>query len=292
MILEEIIISIVVFTVLSIWSFISVRFKTGIKAFAILWMIITLGPSILVAILRIATTPMAERYLFLPICGFSLLVSYVAVGFYYKTKSKRNILILFFTIFLILIYFNVNRQGVWNDRVSFWESVSTGSKETAVTNINFGMALVEQGKVDEGLEVLENVFKKENKAPRSLKSIACNNIGIAYMNKKQPNIARKWFSRGVKYNPNFHKSYFHLALIDFNYAIRNKSVEHLVKAEDNLNKAIVVEPKYSRAYLLLARVALAQGKLELAQRHARKAYNLGLEKPLDKQALSIMNRKR
>ncbi|MGH7885326.1 MAG: tetratricopeptide repeat protein [Thermodesulfobacteriota bacterium] len=283
------ILSILIFTALSLWTFFSIKFKTGLKAFGIIWFVITLGPSVLVSILRVSTTPLAERYLFLPICGFSLLISYLIYPYFVKSKSKKAAIIMFAAVCLLFIYFNVSRQAVWNNGVSFWNGIEGKSENSAVVKINHGMALIDEKKTDEGLKVLEDVFKTKNKAPRTLKSIASNNIGIAYLNKNQPETAREWFLEGVKYNPGFHKSYFHLALIDYNYARKSRSVELFKKAEVNLNKAIKVKKNYARAYLLLAKIYVAYNDISKAKEYAKNALDFGLEKQLDFQAEKILN---
>ncbi len=281
--------SIVTLTAISIWAFISIKFKTGLKALCIFWVLITLGPSVLVAIFKVATTPLAERYLFLPICGFSLLISYTVWPYFKRTKTKNTALIVFSILCVVLLFFNIQRQFVWQDRVTFWDDISTKSDNSTVAKINQGMALIEGKKVDEGLKILESVFESENNAPNSIKSIASNNIGIAYLNKQKPQIARKWFLRGVKYNPKFHKSYFHLALIDFSYANRTNSIEQYKKAEENLQKAIKANSRYARAYYLLARIYIAYDQPEQAKEYAQKALNFGLVKPLDEKAQKIVD---
>lgn len=278
-----------VFTALAVWSFVSIRYKTGLKAFAILWFVLTLGPSVLVAILQVATTPLAERYLFLPICGFSLLVAYLVFPYLQKDRSGKFHLV-FLLMCILLLYFNISRQAVWSDRVSFWNDISEKSKDSAAAAINRGIALIENNKIDEGLKVLESVFQYDNNASLRLKTIAANNIGVGYLNKNKPEIARKWFLKGVELDPDFHKSYFHLALIDFSYAARNNSPELYKKAELNLQKALSIDSRYSRAYLLLAKIYSRYNDSGKAKEYARKSLQVGLEKSLHPQAMEIINR--
>lgn len=284
------VLSIVVISALSIWTFISIKFKTGLKAIGIIWILLTLGPSVLVAIFQVSTTPLAERYLFLPICGFSILVSFIIWPYFVKPKTNKIAVALFFSVCLLLLFFNVQRQSVWKDRVSLWDDISTKSESSAVAKVNRGMALIEEKKFDEGLLVLKSIFENKEKVPRAMKSIASNNIGIAYLNKKKPEIARKWFLKGVKYNPQFYKSYYHIALIDYSYARKLNSIKFYEKSEENARKAISINNRYGMAYYLLAKIYLAYYDTEQAKEYAQKALDLGLVKPLDEEAKKILEK--
>lgn len=281
--------SIILFTGFGIWSYFSIMKRSGLKAFAIIWMILALGPSVLVSILSVATTPLAERYLFLPLCGFSLLISY---SLFAKIKKKESMKFVaaFFLVFTLLLYFNISRQSVWADRVSFWNDISQKSDATAASSINRGIALIENGKVEEGIEVLESFFKTGSSAPGRLKSMAANNIGVGYLNKNDHEIARHWFAKAIEFDPSFHKSYFHIALIDYTYGVRNNSYEYLKKAEINSRKALTYDRRYSRAYLLLAKIYFIYNDIETAKEYAGRSIDLGLQKSLHPQALEIINR--
>jgi len=258
---------------------------------SIVWVVLTLGPSVLVAIFTIASTRLAERYLFLPVAGFSIIVGYIAVKLC-RRSGRYTISYAVILIFMFAhIFLTINRQYVWRDRLSFWKDASSGVDDNAIPLINYGMALIDMGKPDLGIEKLEMSLNSEMQANNSLKCIAANNLGIAYLGKGKLGEAEKWFKKGVSYNPEFRKSYFHLGLIHYFRGRGGKSIEELNIAEYYFREALEKDSSYARAYFLLAKIYVEYGKTETARDYAGKALEIGLEKPLDDQARKIINKR-
>lgn len=266
----------------------SIRKKSGIKAFCIVWLLLTLGPSVLVAIFTISTTPLAERYLFLPIASFSLLIGYLVYQLYEIKSFRKPVFVVSILVFLCCLLFTVSRQYVWRDRLTFWADAASKSYYSAIPHINYGMVLIDEGKFDEGIERLEISFKPELKTPSIMRSIAANNLGIAYLNKGDINKAKEWFLKGVNYNPSFYKSYYHLGLVHYGHGQKG-SFHDLQKAEKYLKKAITIKKRYALAYLLLAEIYVSYGDIDTAKNYARTALNQGLIEPLENKAKAILN---
>lgn len=261
----------------------------GIVAFSVTWIILTLGPAILVAVFAIATTPVAERYLFLPSAGLAIIAGYVLARIDGSTVSRKiiyGIVALFLFSHLIM---TVQAQSLWDDRLTLWEVVSSKSGDSAVPLINYGMALIEEGQIDSGIGKLEKALESDMNANPALKSIAANNLGIAYLGKNDLDNAEKWFREGVSYNPEFHKSYYHLGLIHFKRARFGDRQQELYYADRLFKKAIEVHSGYARAYLMLAKINMILGNVPRAKYYAQQALESGLETPLDSQAIQIIN---
>lgn len=267
-----------------------IRWK-GIVAFSLFWIVLTLGPSVLVAVFSVATTPLAERYLFIPTAGLALMSGYLLALLLRRAGGGTGVYMIVGLFIFAHLFATVDRQSVWRDRVTFWNKTSARDKSqiNAVPLINHGMALIDQGKLDEGIRKLEESFAPGMQASPYMRSVAANNIGIAYLSKGQIGPAEKWFEKGVEFNPQFKKSYFHLGLVHYSRGKESNSAEELRIAEGYFKKAIEIDGSYARAYFLLAKVNIENGDIASARKNAEQALELGLERPLDQQAKDIIN---
>lgn len=250
----------------------------------------TLGPSALIAVTQVATTPLAERYLYLPIAPFSLLVAF---GFYKLGCAKKYNLssasiFLFVLVIFILGGFMVHRQSVWKNRVTFWADAAKDTN-SSVPLVNYGMALIDDGKLDEGAKVLRRGLKDDMKSSSMIRSIALNNLGIGYMKQGQIQKAHEAFLDAIKEDKRFHKSYYHLGVIYHSVGKQRRSRDVLERSKTYFLKSIRVKKNYAKGHLGAARIYFELGEFENAKKHAKKALKYGLIDPDDQQAMAILN---
>lgn len=282
--------------ILSILSFIALFYvfiisyirKSGFKAFCILWLLLVLGPSVIISFSKVATTPVAERYLYLPIAPFSLLVIFLFYKLKEYKKMEQPVLIAIAVIILLFSFLTVYRQAVWQDRISFWTDASKNTKD-AVPHINLGMAYIDNNNLDEGIQILESSLNSDLKTTSLMKSVSLNNLGIAYLKKGETDNARQVFLDAVEENPRFYKSYYHLGIIYLSYGIKNNAERELGIAKDYFLEAIKYNKKYARAYLGLAKIYYQYRELGKAKQLAGIALKYGLIAPMDQQAKFILS---
>jgi len=289
-----------IYLVLSLISFLSIVYvffssyiKSGFKSFCIIWLLLVLGPSSIVAVVQIASTPLAERYLYLPLAPFSLLVGF-ALYRLNQGEYRRLSIILFALVIVVLSFFTITRQSVWKDRVTFWKNASRATNDS-IPLINYGMALVDSGQLDKGAKVLRAALKADKNSSSMMKSIALNNLGIAYMKQKKLKKAHRAFEEAIREDRRFHKSYYHLGLIYYSGAqmtTPEKAREMLRWSGRYFFKSIEVKKNYSKGYLGAARVYFALGDFENAKKYAKTALRYGLVAPDDQQAKKIINYKK
>ncbi len=288
-----------IYLVLSLISFLAIGYaffssyiRSGFKGFCILWLLLVLGPSSIVAVVQIASTPLAERYLYLPLAPFSLLVAF-ALYRLNQGEYRRLSVILFGLIIVVLSVSTITRQSVWKDRVTFWKDASRDTSDS-IPLINYGMALIDSDQLDKGARVLRAALKADKNASSMMKSIALNNLGIAYMKQKKFKRAHRAFQEAVKEDRRFHKSYYHLGLIYHSGAkmtTPERSKEMLRWSGRYFLKSIEAKGNYSKGYLGAARVYFELGDLKNAKKYAKTALRYGLAAPDDQQAKQIINHK-
>jgi len=317
--------SILVILLFCIVGFISIKNREGITAFSILWIFATLAPSSIIAVSWIATTPLAERYLYVPSAGYCVLIGYLIVQAGEKVKSQKASWIIGSLLCLSYLFFTIDRQGVWKNNLAFWEDTSKRSPNAFITHINYGGALKDAGKKDEAIREFLTVLEDHRiQTSDRIKAMTANNIGVVYLDKGDhesaeewfhkalsyypeygdayyqigfiyfikgdPQKAEEWFHKALNYSPGNEKAYYHLGAIYFIKGEKEKSVSHYRTAEKYLKKAIRLSPSYEKAHFVLANVYLRLDEREKAKEQAREAIKNGLKEPLLKEAEGILKR--
>jgi hypothetical protein len=283
-------ISILVMSLLCVFSLVSIIKKENITAFSIFWVFITLAPSCYAAIFPIAVIPIAERFLYIPSAGYCMVIGYLIV----RASEEINIRGIDWTCGLLLcmsyLLITTNGQSIWKNNLSLWKEASKEAPDYASPHGNYGAALLIAGETDKAMHELSVTFDPKIKGSRQIRAYAANNLGILYMNEKRDlENAERWFQKAVFYDPRFYRAYYHLGILYFIKGKSTNSVSYYRKAEWYLNKTLEIYPPYGRASLFLAKIYIELGEREKAKEYAKEALQKGLIPPLDKEAEDIVN---
>ncbi len=280
--------SLVLMTVLSALGFLSIKKKENVTAFGIFWILLTLGPSALVALFSISSSPLAERYLYIPSAGFCLLIGYWVI----EAGSRMHLKSIAwgFGVLLIILYAFAayQRQAVWKDDLSLWRDTSLKSPDHPLPHSNYGLALSNIGEQDEAVKEFEIALSPEmNDSPRG-KAVTANNMGLVYIEREDYPKAELWFRKALEYDPGYGKTYYHMGLIYFINGELTGSAESYTESERYLRKALERYKYYGKANLLLAKVYLRRGEKDKALAEARAAIEVGIPGDLLKEAYDII----
>ncbi|MGI9533347.1 MAG: tetratricopeptide repeat protein, partial [Thermodesulfobacteriota bacterium] len=217
----------------------------------------------------------------------SLLIAFLLYKLF-NVKNFQTVSIgLFCAIFLVFGFLTVLRQSVWHDRVTFWADAAKNT-DNSIPLINYGMALIDNNKFDEGIDILKTGLRTDKKSSKLLRAAALNNMGIGYMKLGQGKKAEETFNDAIKEDKYFYKSYYHLGIIYYVTGKRQNSQQILELSKDYFSKAISFKKNYARAYLGIARIYVELGNINIAKEFAGKALGYGLTAPLDQQAVKIL----
>ncbi|MEQ9618273.1 MAG: tetratricopeptide repeat protein [Deltaproteobacteria bacterium] len=280
--------SLAVLAMLLITAFISAVKYRGITAFSILWILITLIPSVLVSLFDLASTPAAERYLYIPSAGLCILLGYYIFRPGSGILTNRASWVFASLLLAVYLFFTVQRQGVWNDRLSLWEDTSRKSATSPIPHINYGMALLDAGREDEALKELLKNFGSGVDASNEAMSVTANNIGVVYINKEDLRSAENWFLRAYAYDPDYYKTNYHLGLVNYMKGYSENENSYYGVSEDYLKRALELRPGYGKAYLLLAMVFVELDDTEKAKSYAELALKSGLTDSTARKARKIL----
>ncbi|MGQ0793944.1 MAG: tetratricopeptide repeat protein [Deltaproteobacteria bacterium] len=274
--------------VLSLAAALSVAKRENVWGFSIFWIFATLGPSSLIAIFPIASTPLAERYLYIPSAGFCLLLGYLITEAALRFRSDKLIPALAIIIALPYFLLSWHRQEVWSADLQLWADASAKSPYHALTHTNYGVALKNAAMPKEAEREFLIALSPDVTDTNEGRAVTANNLGVLYLEREDYRRAEKWFNKAVEFSPNYGLSYYHLGLINFIKGEYTSSESDYRKSLEYLTQMLRFYSSYGRGRLLLANVYLRLGKGDRASEEARRAIRDGIEPILFKEAEEII----
>ncbi|MGH7890245.1 MAG: tetratricopeptide repeat protein [Thermodesulfobacteriota bacterium] len=273
--------------ILFVVSFLSLKKKHGIIAFCILWILITLAPSIVIAVSRIPTTPLAERYLYIPSAGYCLLIAYLIFRVAGRIKPQNVAYLAGIVIIVFYLIFTINRQSVWKNNLALWEDTSKKSPREFLSHLNYGGALNDAGRIDEAIKEFMVALSPEVSTNKRQKARASGNIGVMYGLKGDFSSSEEWLLKSIGYDKTYGRPYFHLGLIYFIRGDRGDSSSYS-KAEEYLKKTLRIYPNFGRAYLTLSKLYVRLNNRDKAVKNAKRALRSRLPKSMAEEAEYIL----
>jgi tetratricopeptide (TPR) repeat protein len=276
-------IGLVVFLALVGGAFLIHRYSKEIS-FGIWWFLITLVPVYnLIEIYH----PLAERYLYLPIIGFCLVVA-VAVDAAAKRRFAKPIAVNAATLIPVIAILSlysaatITRNPVWRNNFVLWSKTIQSSPNSLVARGGLGMAYLNRGMSDEAAEQFEIAIQLE---PRDHKSHY--NLGLVYHKKGDLTRALEYFKRSVTLNPNSVKAHYNLATIYLQQRLWDLAIGHYLKVNE-------LDPEIAMAHYNLGMAYAMLGKMNPAVSAWQKALQLDPHNTMAKNNLArakkMMNR--
>ncbi len=208
----ENLISVIIFSAFIIFM---IRFHNTypILVFGILWYLVTLFT--VINIIPIAH-PVAERYLYLPITGFCIIVSYLintGVRKIYFHKNARILNTRTALLALLLIIYStrtISRTRDWKDSETLWKVTLNHSPDSYRAHNNMGNVYSDKGLYDKAISEYLISIKLNPK-----NEITYQNLGNVYLTQKRLDNAIHAYRSAIKYNEGFIKAYLSLGVAYF-----------------------------------------------------------------------------
>jgi len=246
--------ALIIVLAITIGSFFIYRRSKGIF-FGIWWFFITLLP---VSNLIEIHNPIAERYLYLPLVGFCIIISILIneVPRRWILKPLKKQALLQYSILIALLFFyslaTVSRNPVWKDNFSIWANTVEKSPNNPIVHGGLGLAYQQRGFLDEAIAEFKKAIALN---PRMAKNYY--NLGRAYEEKESLKDAVAAYKKAVELNPAYTDAYFNLAntymrlqLIKDAIAAYRKVIELNpadVEAHNNMGVAYAMQGEIDRA---------------------------------------------
>lgn len=253
-----------------------IRYSSSIYKFIILWVLITISPAIAAAVLHLPWVLWAERYLYLPLVGFSM-----ALGLYFTSLSRRRLVQMSVLILLIVLFWLTSLQRIylWSDEVLLWEDTAQHSKYGMV-NFFYGKALVLNNRESEGIEQLKKAIARRYSLDPYL---TLSDLEIKKHDYKESEF---WLKKAAQDFPECVEVHKHLAE---NYLWRtsghSSNDAYLMKAIKEYKKYVAVRKEDADAVLKIAQLYRVVHQDERAVRFLERAITIDNGSPVARIAM-------
>ena len=169
-----------------------------------------------------------EHRTYLPSIGVFLL----GVAWFYRfTNVTRIQFVALGALALLLSFWAHERSHVWSDDIVFWSDDVTKAPKVARLYNNLGVALEEQGRLD---EALANYRKGYSLNPGFYRAL--NNVGLIHLEKREYDEALRAFERSMEIKPDDVDAYKGLALT-------YQAMKDWAKYREYMKKVSSMEPR-------------------------------------------------
>jgi len=222
--------------------------------FGIWWFIITLFP--VYNIIQIFN-PFAERYLYLPVIGFCLVVPLVLHGIFSRAMTRAvavntSTLLAVLAVSSAYATITIARNRDWQDGLTLWSKTVAQTPDSGIAHGSLGRAYQEQGLLKEAVAEYETAVKL---MPRNYK--AYYNLGVVYDQQGDFIKAEAYYQKSIAINPGFANAHFNLANLYHKRGLTDDAIRHYrqvieltpqdIEARNNLGVAFARQGNLDRA---------------------------------------------
>ena len=236
---------------LVIYSLYALRNQKAVS-FGIWWFFITLFP---VYNLIQIYNPFAERYLYIPLLGFCLVISiFLETLLSWISFNRAAILRVFIIVCVVGVcsLITINRNRDWKDSYTLWTQTLEVEPDSFRAHGNLARVYQKRGMIDASMREVKKTLKLN---PKDFK--AYYNLGVVLGEQGFDGEAIAAYQQTVAMNPRFKNAHFNLGTI---YKAQNR----LEAAKQAFKKVVEIDPDDIEARNNLGVIYAMQGKLDAA----------------------------
>jgi tetratricopeptide (TPR) repeat protein len=236
---------------LAIYSLFALRNQKAVS-FGIWWFFITLFP---VYNLIQIYNPFAERYLYIPLLGFCLVISIFLETLLSRISFNRAAILRVFIIVCVVgvcSLITINRNRDWKDSYTLWTQTLEVEPDSFRAHGNLARVYQKRGMIDASMREVKKTLELN---PKDFK--AYYNLGVVLGEQGFVGEAIAAYQQTVAMNPRFKNAHFNLGTI---YKAQNR----LEAAKQAFKKVVEIDPDDIEARNNLGVIYAMQGKLDAA----------------------------
>jgi tetratricopeptide (TPR) repeat protein len=240
----------------------------GVPLFALLWIALTLVPSLAI-LWKIPDAPLAERYLYLPSVGFSLLIGDAIARVLTRVRGGARVAVGVVAALILLAagIATAWRNPVWHDDIALWEDTESKSQVSGMAARSVGTAYQQAGRAAEARAAFERALGRRNTA-RGVQAIH-NNLGTLAMYDGDYAAARRHYEAALQANPGAADTIFNVGVVILRAggatpAAAREALPHFQRAGEINPHDPDVEAGLGQAYVILGERERARGHLQRA----------------------------
>lgn len=248
--------------------------------------VLTLAPSLAIALRRISESPVAERYLYLPIAGVGLLLAAAICATPARRRSSPFIALALAAVPIAACAgLTLQRQAIYRDNIAFWTDTAAKAPQAGLPIYFLGLAYRDAGRDDEALPALMRSLELYD--DREGRGLAYNAIGAIQLARGDYAVAERAFADSIRERPQYATAWHNLGLLYSMQAAAESKFEPIAtlqRARDCFARAVQLSDNYTKARyawldaLYRMGIALAQnGRLAEARSHLDAARQQAVE---------------
>jgi protein O-mannosyl-transferase len=257
------VLSLVVAGLVAVLAVVSMR-RRSIVLPALALVVLPLLPVLYIPVLGENT--FAERYLYLPSAGLSLLAGLGLARLRPNRRGWYRPLIGVVALLLALgSWMTVERNRVWRDDFSLWTHTVRQSPDSGYVNNEAGIVYAERGRLDDAIRYYKLATRLSPNSAR-----IWNNLGVALAEKGEIERAVEHYRRAIAIDPGFARAHNNLATALARLGASGDAIAHY-------RQALKLQPGAIETRLNLANLYDAQGQPDAAMAEYVEALRLAPE---------------
>ena len=226
-----------------------------------LWFLGTLVPTI--GLVQVGPQSLADRYTYIPGIGLALLSVWGASDALGRLAHPRWILCMIAAAALVACVAGTSIQvSYWQDSETLFRHTLRVTQDNAMAHDCLGRSLVQQGKLEEGIEHLTEAVRIR---PAFVE--AHINLGEALFQQGKLDEAEAQFLRALSLLPGSMEAQYNLGIVSLKQGRASEAVEHL-------RVALRFKPDYAEGHVNLGQALAKEGKLREAEEQLFRAQQL------------------
>jgi protein O-mannosyl-transferase len=225
-----------------------------------LWYVITILP--VIGIIPVGD-PMADRYIYLPSIGISIIVVWGVLSLMKSEEVRRKILFpAGIAVLAILSFLTWQQCTYWRTGIELFSHAIQVTKDNYLAYNNLGVALFDEGKIEEAVNQYNKGISIKSNA------LILDNRGSAYGKLGRYDLAIEDFNKAIGLDPGDQTAHY-------NRGSAYGKLGQYQQAIKDFNMAILLKPDYAEAYYNRGITYILQGNNKNGCLDAQKVCTLG-----------------
>ncbi len=226
-----------------------------------LWFLVTLVP--VIGLVKVGELAMADRYTYIPLIGFFIMISWGVQQATRNWSSSRTILPCAAIVILLLFSAATWLQtGYWRNSVALFEHTLRYTTDNCVAENNLAGALEKTGRIEEAAIHYRNAVQIKPD-----QEIFHDNLGLLLVKQGKVDEAIAQFEEALRLKPDS-------AGVHYNMGTTLGALNRLDEAVSHFSEALRIEPDNEMYHDSLGVVLDKQGRTDEAIRHFKEALRL------------------
>lgn len=213
------------------------------------WYLGTLVP--VLGLVNFGSFSMADRFTYIPLIGLFIIIAWGVPDLLSKwSYRKRFFYVSCAVILLTLMSLSKRQVGYWENSITLFERAIKVTSDNYVAHNNLGIALKDQGRVDDAIEQYSEALLINPDHAR-----AHNNLGIALKEKGKIDNAIEHFNEALRIVPDFEEAHNNLGTV-------LKDLGRVDDAIAHFREALRIRPDYAQAHNNLGVSLYSKGDID------------------------------